>query len=117
MIVRNVMTSDGFQCVRCGGCCRVKGYVHVTREDCDRIAEYLFMDVRSFIYAYTRVTETRGGLSLVENDDNSCVFLEADNACMINDVKPAQCKSFPLKWSFSGWEEICAAVREEVLNA
>ena len=111
------MSSEEFKCVQCGRCCRVEGYVRLTKEDSDRMAEYLFMDVREFVDTYTRVTETRGGLSLVENDDHSCVFIEEDNTCLVNDAKPAQCRRFPVHWSFYGWEDICAGCKKESVSA
>lgn len=96
-----------FQCQRCGNCCRVPGYVRLRNGEAERIAAYLELALHEFIDQYTCVTEDRTGLSLIENPDHSCIFLEEDGACRINDVKPKQCTTFPFDWRFSGWDKLC----------
>jgi len=85
----------------------VSGYVRLLVHEPVRIAEYLRLSLREFTETYTRITQDRRGLSLEENPDSSCVFLEMDSTCRINEVKPEQCKNFPLEWSYSGWEKMC----------
>ena len=97
----------GFVCQQCGNCCRVSGYVSLRAGEAERIAEHLGLSSREFIDQYTTLTEDRTGLSLIENPDQSCIFLDENGACRINDVKPKQCATFPLDWRFSGWEELC----------
>jgi len=66
------------------------------------------LDVEEFTGTFTRITEDRRSLSLIEKEDGSCVFLAPDSDyCIINTVKPKQCSDFPLKWYFGGWENIC----------
>jgi len=98
------------ECLRCGNCCRWQGYVRVSPDEIDAIAGYLGLTVESFIGRYTRLTHDRGGLSLTEKRDGSCVFL-AGNDCAIHDVKPEQCRGFPWDWHFPGCEEQCRAAR------
>jgi len=99
---------ENFKCVRCGNCCRWSGYVRISREEINIIADYLDMDVEDFIEEYTRLTSDRTGLSLIENPDGSCVFhCDDPSGCKINDVKPIQCRNFPFIWNFPGWEEQC----------
>ena len=98
----------GFQCVRCGNCCRWSGYVRITQGEVDLIAGYLDMTISDFIDKYTRLTSDRRGLSLIEKPDGSCIFFEeSPNLCEINDVKPIQCRNFPLIWNFEDWEQEC----------
>lgn len=81
-------------------------------DEIDRIAEYLGMTVEAFTSKYTRVTDDRRSLSLIENEDGSCVFYKkSPPECLVNDVKPRQCLAFPLTWRFDGWEEKCAGAR------
>lgn len=100
---------DTFVCRRCGGCCRPRGYVRLRTGEADAIAAYLGMTVHEFTEQYTRLTDDRSGLSLIEAADGACVFLLETQACRIQEMKPAQCREFPLRWNFSGWERICEA--------
>ena len=80
-------------------------------DEIDSIAAFLGMKAEDFIASSTRLTGDRTGLSLLENPDGSCPFLleTADGpACRIQAVKPRQCRDFPLKWNFPGWEKECA---------
>lgn len=76
------------------------------------MASALGMEARAFADRFTRLLPDRSGLSLVEREDGSCVFLEPDG-CRINDVKPGQCRDYPLRWSEPGWEARCASAQEE----
>jgi len=99
-----------YQCVRCGNCCRWPGWVRVSAEEVDRIAEYLELEPRDFIERFTRLRPARDGLALVEKPDGACVFLEGRNVCAIQPVKPAQCEGFPNAWRFPGWRQLCESV-------
>lgn len=101
-------------CRRCGNCCRVSGYVRLVASEIDGIAEYLGLSVADFTRSYTRLTRDRRQLSLIEQEDGSCVFLQDDSLCMINAVKPVQCREFPHVWQFVGFEDVCAAAKGDV---
>lgn len=102
------MDLSEFKCQLCGECCRWEGYVRLTREEIESIAVFLGMDVTDFTEKYTRLTDDRRGLSLIERENGSCIFLSEENGeCAINPVKPKQCRDFPRNWSFEGWDEIC----------
>lgn len=87
-----------FHCQCCGNCCRVPGYVALTEGEVERIAAFLKMDLFDFTEQYTVLLPGRGGLSLRSKDDESCIFLQADNSCRIQSVKPGQCRDFPFGW-------------------
>ncbi|WP_033398845.1 YkgJ family cysteine cluster protein [Desulfospira joergensenii] len=95
-----------FRCIRCHACCRQEGYVRLRPGEADRIARFLEMDLLSFTRKYTRLTRDRQTLSLVEKENKECIFLGNDG-CRIHEVKPGQCRDFPLKWKFSEFEKIC----------
>ena len=103
-----------FECKRCGNCCRWPGYVRISPAETDVIAAFLQMPVQEFTEKFTRLTADRTGLSLLENADGSCPYLidsPEGPACKLQPVKPQQCRDFPLKWSFPGWEQECAGGR------
>ncbi len=102
-----------FQCQRCGACCCWKGFVHVSATEVDKIAEFLNMDVYEFSNKHTALLPQRCGLTLLEAPDGSCEWYDHENRlCRINPVKPQQCKDFPYKWRFNGWEKLCAAAQK-----
>ena len=98
------------RCRRCGNCCRWHGWVRVSGEEIDAIARHLHMAAEEFIRRYTVLTGDRRGLSLTERPDGECVFLKDGTpaSCLIEEVKPRQCRDFPEKWNVPGWEEECA---------
>lgn len=101
-----------FVCARCGACCRWPGAVKVTDAEVDAIAEHLGMPVEEFIEHHTVITPDRQHLSLCEKANGECEYLAADDngaaRCLIDDVKPQQCRNFPDKWNFPGWQKLCA---------
>ncbi len=102
-----------YLCQRCGNCCRWPGDVRVTDAEVGAIAAFLGREESGFIGSHTRVNANRTGLSLIDKPDGSCVFLEGVNTCLIQPVKPAQCRGFPNEWRFPGWREMCEAVEAE----
>lgn len=101
-----------YVCQRCGNCCRWPGDVRITEREAAEIAAHLELAEAEFIESRTRINANRTGLSLIEKPDGSCIFLEGINTCLIQPVKPAQCRGFPNAWNFPGWREICEAVEE-----
>ena len=105
-----------FTCRRCGNCCRWKGCVKVFPDEVDRIAAFLGVPAEKFIDEETRLTPDRMHLSLLEKEDGSCRWLSEENgvpACLIDPVKPRQCRDFPGKWHFPGWQDKCGGSFEE----
>ena len=102
---------ERFRCRRCGNCCRWPGYVRLDGEEIGALAAELGLTEDELIQHHTRLTGDRRGLSLLENADGSCVFLEETPegaACRIQRAKPRQCREFPKIWNFPGWEKECA---------
>lgn len=99
-----------FRCRRCGNCCRWRGIVRVTAQEVDAVAAFMEMTPEEFIGRYTCLTADRRSLSLTEDAEGRCVFLEETEPprCRIEQVKPRQCRDFPEKWNFPGWEKECA---------
>jgi len=99
-----------YQCVRCGNCCRWPGVVKITEAEVSAIAAHLGLDEADFIAHHTRLRPDRSGLSLLEKSDGACEFLEGRNTCLIQPVKPGQCRGFPNEWNFPGWRDFCEAI-------
>lgn len=101
-----------FVCARCGECCRWKGAVKLEDAEVDAIAAYLGICVDDFLAEHTRITPDRQHLSLCEKENGECEYLAVGEqgfpCCLIEAVKPRQCRGFPEKWNFPGWENKCA---------
>jgi len=97
-----------YQCQRCTNCCRWPGLVRVSEVEITAIARYLELSENDFIQQFTRLRPDRQGLALTEMEDGACIFLGGGD-CVIQPVKPHQCKGFPNTWNFPGWREVCEA--------
>jgi Fe-S-cluster containining protein len=97
-----------YLCERCTNCCRWPGDVKVSDAEISAIASFLKMKQDLFIEKYTRLRSDRRGLSLIDQPDGACVFLDGQD-CQIQPVKPDQCRGFPNAWNFPGWRDICQA--------
>ncbi|MCC7374659.1 MAG: YkgJ family cysteine cluster protein [Verrucomicrobiales bacterium] len=102
-----------YECQRCTACCRWPGQVRVEASEVTRIAEFLGLAEREFIERHTRLRTDRRGLSLLERADGACEFLDGLD-CRLQAVKPQQCRDFPNRWSFEGFEKFCRAIPREL---
>lgn len=77
-------------CLTCANCCKTTGPLF-TDKDIERIAKFFKQKPQQFIDQYLRVDE--------DNDyvlqEVPCTFLDAENYCMIYDVRPKACREFP----------------------
>ena len=97
-----------YECSRCTACCRWPGEVRVSDAEVDAISNFLGLTATQFIADFTRLNQGRTGLTLIEQSDGSCVFLEGKN-CRIQPVKPQQCRDFPNLWNCPGFTQLCQA--------
>jgi Fe-S-cluster containining protein len=97
-----------YLCERCTNFCRWPGDVKVSDSEISAIASFLKMKQDLFIEKYTRLRSDRRGLSLIDQPDGACIFLDGQD-CQIQPVKPDQCRGFPNAWNFPGWRDICQA--------
>jgi Fe-S-cluster containining protein len=93
------------QCQRCAACCRWPGEVRLTSDEVAKLAAFLSLSEKEFIETHTRLRQDRQGLALKARDDHSCIFLEG-NSCMVQSVKPQQCKEFPNRWVNLLWGKV-----------
>ncbi|MBR2439258.1 MAG: YkgJ family cysteine cluster protein [Lentisphaeria bacterium] len=103
-----MISIDSFQCKRCGICCKWEGPVRVSEQEISKIAAFLNIPEDEFIRNHTVLAPDRRSLSLMEKEDGSCVYYDDEaKACILQSVKPQQCKDFPKKWNFPGWDNLC----------
>lgn len=79
----------------CVDCCTGKqgeGYVWVSGDEMEAIAEHLGMAFFDFTRKYVR--NVSGAYSLIEKPNHDCVFLE-NGRCSIYEVRPTQCSTYP----------------------
>jgi len=86
---------DNFQCHGCGKCCKEFGDsgVAMIAMEVVHIAKHLNMTPEQFIEKYGLVEEDG---ELVMRYEDSCPFLNEENRCTIQEVKPCICRLFPL---------------------
>lgn len=109
--------ADGleFTCTKCGNCCTGgPGYVWISDEEINRLADYLQMPRREVVRRYCRRIGSRISLKerILGPQRHDCIFLkeiestryDADagreihvvkRICEIYDVRPLQCRTWP----------------------
>ncbi|MBB1140837.1 YkgJ family cysteine cluster protein [Myroides sp. WP-1] len=77
-------------CLSCANCCKTTGPLF-TSADIERISKHLRLKPQQFIDQYLKIDE--------DNDyvlqQVPCTFLDAENYCMIYDVRPKACREYP----------------------
>jgi Fe-S-cluster containining protein len=101
-----------FGCRRCSDCCRHEpGYVFLTQDDLQRLAEGLALPQSEVLDRYCR--QVRVGafrrVSLRETAAYDCILWGQDG-CRVYGHRPLQCRSFPF-WAANlgspeGWEQL-----------
>lgn len=97
-----------YECQRCTACCRWPGQVRLAEGEITRLAAFRGLSEHDFIQQFTRLRADRQGLALMDKANGECVFLEGGN-CAVQPVKPQQCRDFPNRWNFPGFEQSCRA--------
>lgn len=87
-----------FKCEMCGNCCKIPGFVRINDEEAKSIAVFLGMAVDAFVDEYTDIAPDRRSLVAKDKDNGECIFLDDRDLCVINDVKPEKCRTFPFEW-------------------
>ena len=62
-----------------------------------QLASFKGISEQQFIDEFMRLRKDRRGLALKEKPDGSCTFLKGKD-CMVQSVKPQQCREFPNRW-------------------
>ena len=86
--------------------------MRVSDSEIARIASYLGMDEADFIANETEISPDRKGLVLKSHPDGACVYLDENNLCRINPVKPDKCRTFPFEWTNPDSHLVCPEQRQ-----
>lgn len=71
-------------------------------DDLAAAAAALGMATGDFIEAHTRLACNRAQLTLKEQPDGACEFLDSSGRCRIYAARPRQCRDFPHGWRVEG---------------
>lgn len=81
-------------CLKCPAlCCRMAGYVEVSRNDISRLAKYLGLTVPEFEAKHI-VEKTRRGSKRIKAGYDSCQFLGEDRTCTVYPARPKDCRGY-----------------------
>jgi len=112
------MSSDevlsDFECLCCGGCCAINGFVCVSANELQEIARRLGLSVADAHERYTVKRLIAGHEAVVLRDHlgtTRCIFLNDENRCIVHPVKPRQCREFPVGWKDGSSHTHCAALQ------
>jgi Fe-S-cluster containining protein len=96
MAEEKTITSEDFQCVQCGVCCRTQKVVLLTLADVFRMAEKLNMRPAAFYRRYCMKSDRfgEGLLRIYLKTDGGCPFLK-EKRCSVHDFKPMVCARSP----------------------
>lgn len=84
-----------FSCTRCGNCCTgAPGNIWVSEDEIAALAQRVGLDATAFRARYTRTVRGRG-VSLIEKQNNDCVFWQKGKGCTVYDLRPRQCRTWP----------------------
>src|SRR5579883_2644892 len=90
---RDAMTEHPpLSCQKCPSlCCRMAGYVQVSRADIRRLAKFLGLTVREFEAKHI-VEVTRKRAKLIKSGYETCQFLSPDRRCTVYKARPKDCR-------------------------
>jgi Fe-S-cluster containining protein len=88
------MSDESLDCLKCPSlCCRMAGYVRVSRADIRRLAKFLELTVREFEERHI-VERTRNGEKRIKTGTGTCQFLGNDRRCTVYDGRPRDCRGY-----------------------
>jgi uncharacterized protein len=76
----------------CTKCCDVRGFVYITENDLQRMANHIGVTLKEFEKAY--VIRFKHVLRLRKPKRSQCHFL-TEKGCSVHPVKPVQCRLYP----------------------
>jgi Fe-S-cluster containining protein len=85
---------ERLDCMKCPAlCCRMAGYVRVSRDDIRRLAKHLGVTVPDFEKRHV-VETTRKGEKRIKQGFKSCQFLSENRMCGVYDARPNDCRGY-----------------------
>ena len=81
-------------CLKCPSlCCKMAGYVEVSRADIRRLAKALGLSVSQFEEKHI-VEVTRKREKLIKSGFDTCQFLAPDRTCTVYEARPKNCRGY-----------------------
>lgn len=99
-----------FTCTQCGNCCTGDpGFVWVNDREITEIAGFVGVPEREIREFYGK--KGPKGITLREKPNGDCVFFDRGRGCVIYEVRPTQCRTWPF-WEGNietpeTWEKTC----------
>ena len=92
-----------FECTKCGDCCKRPGYVYLYASEAERIAKRILGDdaTAASLIGELWVEEIDGSFRLDVPENEACPLL-GPTGCVVHDIKPMQCATYPF------WGELLA---------
>jgi Fe-S-cluster containining protein len=85
---------SALDCLKCPAlCCRMAGYVRVSRDDIRRLARFLDLTVPEFERRHI-VERTRSGEKRIKAGFRTCQFLSEDRLCTVYEARPKDCRGY-----------------------
>ncbi|HXT80062.1 MAG TPA: YkgJ family cysteine cluster protein [Acetobacteraceae bacterium] len=85
---------ERLDCLKCPSlCCRMAGYVRVSRDDIRRLAKFLNLSVAEFEKRHI-VETTRKGEKRIKQGFKTCQFLSEDRLCSVYEARPHDCRGY-----------------------
>ena len=85
---------ERLDCLKCPSlCCRMAGYVRVSRDDIRRLAKFLDLSAAEFEKRHI-VETTRKGEKRIKQGFKTCQFLTGDRLCGVYEARPHDCRGY-----------------------
>ena len=89
-----MVSHDPLDCLKCPAlCCRMAGYVRVSRDDIRQLAKFLNISVAEFEQHHI-VEVTNRGEKRIKEGYKSCQFLTENRRCGVYDARPRDCRGY-----------------------
>jgi Fe-S-cluster containining protein len=89
-----MVSHERLDCLKCPAlCCRMAGYVRVSREDSRRLAKHLGLSVPEFEKRHV-VEVTKTGEKRIKAGYKSCQFLADNRMCSVYEARPHDCRGY-----------------------
>jgi Fe-S-cluster containining protein len=104
---------DASKCATCGGKCCIgeKGYIWVSAKEIEAISRYINVDIERFKLDYLKKIKYKYSIKdVLINGSYECLFFDHQKGCMIYEVRPQQCRTFPF------WDHVRDNLEQERVN-
>jgi Fe-S-cluster containining protein len=89
-----MVSHERLDCLKCPAlCCRMAGYVRVSRDDIRRLAKHLNMTVPAFEQRHI-VEVTKKGEKRIKEGYKTCQFLDEWHLCSVYEARPHDCRGY-----------------------